>query len=397
MKICIISNLFPPYVRGGAERVADRIARGLVDRGHEVTVISTRPEQGPVLRSKENKMQIFRFRPKNLYYVLEDRTKPFWQRIIWHVIDLISSHSAKQISNILHQTQPDVVITHNLKGIGLTIPRAIRSCRILHIHVLHDVQLVIPSGMLIHGQEEHWLNKGWLQEQYQKATCRALGSPSVVISPSKFLLNFHNERGFFKNSKNQILPNPTPEFGIAQRRHPSGLLKLLFLGSLEEHKGLTWLLETLRSIDADFEFTAAGTGSLESRVTSLSLIDKRFKLFGAFSKDEAAELLASSDCLIVPSLCYENSPTVIYEALSCGVPVVASNIGGIPELIEKGENGYLFEPGNGSELLKQLHRIEQEREQWFDRQDEIRMAVSEHAMTHYLDKLEEITKATIDK
>ena len=392
MKVCIISNLFPPYIRGGAERVADRIARGLVDRGHEVMVISTTPENGRLIESQENGMQVFRFRPKNLYYVLEDRIKPFWQRIIWHLVDLFSSHSAKQVSDILRKTEPDLVITHNLKGIGLTIPRAVRRAKVPLIHLLHDVQLVIPSGMLIHGDEEHWMNKGFLQKQYEDATRRAFGSPDIVLSPSRFLLDFHLDRDFFKISARKVLPNPAPEFGITKRKMPTGPLRLLFLGSLEEHKGLSWLVDTLRESDIDFEFTAAGKGSLEGRVTSLSVIDQRFKLFGPFSKTEEAELLASSDCLIVPSLCYENSPTVIYEAFSCGVPVVASNIGGIPELIEKGQNGYLFEPGNGQDLIKQLRRIKRAREDWYDRQDEIRMNVSRLAMTHYLDQLEQIMR-----
>jgi len=395
MKICVISNLFPPYVRGGAERVADRIARGLVDRGHQVSLISTRPESGEVLESQEQGMKIFRFRPKNLYHVLEDRTQPFWKRIIWHLIDLFSSESAKQVSDILKQIQPEIVITHNLKGIGLTIPRAIHKLRIPHIHLLHDVQLIIASGMLIHGNEDHWMNKGFWQERYQVATRKAFGSPGVVISPSKFLLDYHLDRNFFLKSKAIVLPNPTPEFGGVARKETSGPLKLLSLASLEEHKGLHWLLEVLRGVQAPFELTVAGKGSLDAHVKNLSVIDQRFKFFGPFSKDEEVDLLSTADCLIVSSLCYENSPTVIYEALSCGVPVVASNIGGIPELIEEGENGYLFEPGNGADLLKQLQKIERERKQWFERQDEIRMEISKHAMTHYLDKLEDIIKNTL--
>lgn len=395
MKICVISNLFPPYVRGGAERVADRIARSLVDRGHQVFVISTSPEADGVLKSKENGMQIFRFRPKNIYHVLEDGQQPFWKRIIWHLIDLFGKSSANQVGQILLQEKPDLVLTHNLKGIGLTIPKSIRKAKLPHLHLLHDVQLVIASGMLINGEEKHWMNKSWLQEQYQTATRRALGSPDVIISPSKFLLDYHIRRGFFPESKTELLPNPAPEFGGVERRKLKGPLRLLFLGSLEEHKGLSWLLETLRPLEADFQLTVAGSGSLESRVKNLSVIDKRFKLFGPFSKDEEVDLLGDSDCLIVPSLCYENSPTVIYEALSCGIPVVASNIGGVPELIEQGENGYLFEPGNGADLLEQLQRIAEERKKWYTRADEIRMSMSEHAMTHYLDRLEKIIKKAL--
>ena len=395
MKICIISNLFPPHVRGGAERVADRIAQALVERGHKVSVISTHPDQGDVLSSKENKMQVHRFRPKNIYYVLEDQKQPFWKRAIWHLVDLFGTDSAKRVGQILQQEKPDLVLTHNLKGIGLTIPKAIQKAKIPHVHLLHDVQLIIASGMLIHGDEGHWMNKGRLQEWYQSAARRAFGSPDVVLSPSKFLLDYHTRRGFFPDSQTKVLPNPAPEFGGVERQKLKGPLRLLFLGSLEDHKGLAWLLETLRPLEADFELTVAGKGSLESRAKNLATIDERFKFYGPFDKEEEADMLGQSDCLIVPSLCYENSPTVIYESLSCGVPVVASNIGGVPELIQPGENGYLFEPGNGADLLEQLQRIAEERKEWYKKSDEIRMSMTEHAMTHYLDRLEDIIKKTL--
>ena len=59
----------------------------------------------------------------------------------------------------------------------------------------------------------------------------------------------------------------------------------------------------------------------------------------------------------MPSLCYENSPTVIYESLSNGVPVIASDIGGISELIKENINGFTFEPGNKENFLKVLYHI----------------------------------------
>ncbi len=372
--------------------MAHRVACGLRDRGHEVTVISTRPESGEVLESQEEGMQVFRFRPKNLYYVLEDRTQSLWKRMIWHTLDLFSRSSAKQVNDLLVQIQPDLVMTHNLKGIGLSIPRVIKKLRIPHVHVLHDVQLSIASGMLIKGDEDHWMNKGRWQERYERATRRAFGSPTQIISPSKFLLKFYRDKNFFRDSSAHVLPNPAPEFGITQRAHPKGPLKLLFLGSLEEHKGLTWLLDTLRESSIDFELTVAGKGSLDNKLKSLAIIDSRIKFFGSYTLDEATVLIGASDCTIVPSLCYENSPMVIYESLSCGVPVIASRIGGVPELIHEGGNGYLFEPGDAADLLEKIQWLAEGRKAWFNRQDEIRMAIADHAMTHYLDRLETILK-----
>jgi len=70
-----------------------------------------------------------------------------------------------------------------------------------------------------------------------------------------------------------------------------------------------------------------------------------------------AAALASMDALVVPSIWPENSPLVIHEAFLAGVPVVASRIGGIPEVVEDGRSGLLFEPGNATDLARVLKRI----------------------------------------
>lgn len=391
MKICVISNLFPPHMRGGAERVAYRIARGLVERGHEVSVISTRPRRTSVQESEEEGMKVYRFRPQNLYYTLEDRIMPFWKRLIWHVYDLLGKANAKKVISVVDSIKPDLVITHNLKGIGVQIPTLIQG-RYPHLHLLHDVQLVIPSGLLIKGEENNWLNNGPLQKMYEQAANKALGEPDLILSPSQFLLDYHLEHGFFPNSASKVLPNPAPEFGGFGREKPTGSVNIVYLGSLEEHKGIKFMVESLRSGDLDFQLTLAGKGSLDTYAGEVAAADNRIKFFGAFTLEQAAELLSNADCFVVPSLCYENSPTVIYEGLSCGVPVVAAKIGGISELVDEGENGYLFEAGNSKSMLEQLARVHQERDHWFVRSDEIIMQTSKWAMTNYLDRFETILK-----
>lgn len=393
MRICIITNLYPPHVRGGAERVAHRIARGFVSRGHQVSVITTQPDGG-LEETFEEGIKVYRFKPSNLYYTLEDREQKFWKRLLWHGFDLVARESKKHVVELLKEIKPDVVMTHNLKGIGLSLPHAFQK-HVPHVHVLHDVQLVLPSGLLIHGDESHWMNKGFLHDMYVKTAKWAIGSPAAVISPSQFLLDFHLERGFFPDTENYVLSNPAPDFGIETRRRPQGALKILFLGSLEAHKGIEFLIQALTNSRLEFELTIAGRGSMEKEIKTASRMDPRISFFGSFNKEEAAAMLAASDCLVVPSLCYENSPTVIYESLSCGVPVVASRIGGIPELVKDGENGYLFDPCSSQDLIKKLGWVLEERDEWYEAQDEIRMNISKFAMTYYLDKMEGILKGII--
>jgi len=385
MHICIVSNLFPPHMRGGAERVAFRVGKGLRDRGHQVSVISTKPEGSEIDKSVEDGMKIFRFKPRNIYYQLDDYKQNVIKKHIWHVLDMYDPKNAKTVAGMLDEIKPDVVVTHNLKGIGLSIPKAIQK-KFPHVHVLHDVQLVIPSGLLIRGEEEDKTNTGFVQKWYEKATVKLMGKPDLVISPSKFLLDFHKEHGLFDGVQSEVLANPTPEFGIAERKKQSGPLKILYLGSLEPHKGIEFLLETCKDPDVYCELMIAGKGSLADLVKQTADEYPKIDFFGEYNLSEAGELLGQSDVSVVPSLCYENSPTVIYESLSCGVPVIASAIGGISELIKPGENGFLFEPNDKQSFLDKLEQLYYKRDEWFERGDEIRMSMSEYSMTYYLDQ-----------
>ena len=85
--------------------------------------------------------------------------------------------------------------------------------------------------------------------------------------------------------------------------------------------------------------------------------DPRVNFAGAFPNERMAEELGRIDVLVVPSTWYENGPLVVYSALAAGIPVVASNFGGLSEIVEHEENGLLFEPGDQVDLARQLERL----------------------------------------
>jgi glycosyltransferase involved in cell wall biosynthesis len=375
MKICLISNLYPPYVRGGAEKIAAEIAQGLKKDGHDIFVISTKPFGGfksfKVQGKESGDIKIYRFYPLNIFYYLNDYKHNLLWRMKWHFWDIFNLHSYFVIKSILKKEKPDVVMTHNLKGIGYLTPYLIRKMGIEHIHTLHDVQLSAPSGLIISGKENSLEQRIFLRKWYE-AICRWLfRSPDIVISPSKWLLDFYVEKGFFKKSKKIVLPNPvssvistphlqernfTPchnslcEIPRQARDDDSGELKLLYLGQIEEHKGILFLVNTLKNLGINFELHVAGVGSKLEEAKSIVQGDSRFIFHGFLDREEVEHIFSSVDFTIVPSLCYENSPAVIGESLAAGVPVLVAKIGGATELVVEGENGFTFEAGNREEL-----------------------------------------------
>ena len=244
-------------------------------------------------------------------------------------------------------------------GMSFLIPRLIRRLGIRHIHTVHDVQLVEPSGVIRKSQEHAWRYTGIHVRVYSAIMRSLMGSPHVVISPSQFLLHFYESRGFFPNSHRAVLRNPTTaDVSLAPpRREEHTGVHFLYLGQIEEHKGVVFLVETfLRFLDAGGKgmLHIAGIGSQTERLRTVAKQNAAIVFHGNVKREELSSLFANVDVTIVPSLCYENSPTVIFESFSFGVPVLASNVEGIAELIQEGENGLTFATEDAESLLEKL-------------------------------------------
>jgi len=150
----------------------------------------------------------------------------------------------------------------------------------------------------------------------------------------------------------------------AKARKAAPQLRLGFLGSLMISKAPDLLLQAHRklpaaraTVDLIGPFTPYhGDAGYESQLKAL-LPYPGVRMHGALSHSAIPEALASLDVLVVPSIWPENSPLVIHESFLAGIPVVASRIGGIPELIDDGRNGLLFHPGDVDDLTHALTRL----------------------------------------
>jgi glycosyltransferase involved in cell wall biosynthesis len=98
-------------------------------------------------------------------------------------------------------------------------------------------------------------------------------------------------------------------------------------------------------------------------------------------------LMAKADVLVVPSLCYENSPTVIYESLGMGMPVLAADIGGVAELIKEGLNGWVFPANDWEAMNKKILGIQKQRDKVKAMGDNCRVSVKDNSLEKYTDKI----------
>lgn len=401
MKIGIITNLYPPHTRGGAENIIVRTVEQLLELGHDVFVITGQPRSagnGPVLAASSIE-RVYRFSPKNVYFTLDDHQYRWPVRLLWHVVDAFATDGATIVRDVLRDEQPDVVVTHNLKGIGLKIPAAVQALGIPHVHIMHDLQLVTPSGLRMFGQErEPWYTT--LAYMVYRSVCRArLGRPTMVISPSQFLIDAYKEAGFFRTADVRHIPNPAPQPSGAKRdaQRAPGPLRIAMIGQLGHHKGLGFLLDAFATYEGNARLHIVGGGPLRSLVEERAKHDPRIVYLGYMPQEEVMRCITGVDVVVVPSLCYENSPTVIYEALSAGIPLIASRIGGVGELIQSGRTGFLFTPGNTEELLNAFRLMDAQKDAFAARADVMRESVAQYALPLYADRLVDMFKEAIAK
>ncbi len=357
MKICIINNIFTPYDRGGgSERITEIIFDELKKQNHEIFVITTAPKK---LQKKEEHL-------KNIYYIkscfLNLEQKYLISRLVCHIKNLFDIKKYYEIKKILKKEDPEIVITNNLIGLGFLLPLAIKKLRIKHIHILHDIQLLHPSGIMYYKQEK--ILDTIHAKTYQKIVKFLFGSPYKIISPSNWLLQLYNSKKFFSFSKKEVLLNPMKlSDPPAKEKQKDNKIKFLYVGQIEKHKGAPFLTkvfkeleEKFRKINPNYELKLAGSGKDVDKCKKIAQNSKKIKFLGRLKNIAVIDLMKNSDCLIVPSLCYDNSPTVIYEATTKNLPIIASDIGGISEL-KKIADITLFEPDNKESLKKEIKKI----------------------------------------
>jgi len=363
MKIVVISNLFPPYMRGGAERIAADVSCALARAGHEVVVITSGPKKSgarkySVEQDRYEGLKVFRFYPQNLYFTLDDFKQSYLIRLIWHILDAFNTYSAAVVGKILKKEKPDLVITHNLKGLGLLIPWRIRRLGLKQIHVLHDVQLVEPSGLIM-AMRESWLGARIIQRLSTFVTRRLFKSPYLVVSPTEWLKNFYASRGFFLESKWLILMNPVEVDSreVAVSVPP----RFVFVGQMEEHKGIQTLLKAFREVKQSASFQAAldvvGDGTLLERLQAEYGLLAGVTFHGRLPKEKVNNLLLGATALVFPSECLENAPGAVLESLALHVPVMASDVGGVSELVCENKSGWLLPAGQVDRWALELRRV----------------------------------------
>lgn len=174
--------------------------------------------------------------------------------------------------------------------------------------------------------------------------------------------------------------------------------RLLFVGRLAPEKGVDVLVRAMRLLPVqDFELTIVGGGPLEPELKAMVLnlaLESVIRFRGQVEHGQVAEYYKNADALIVPSHS-EGQGVVIIEAMSFGVPVIASRVGGIPELIADGATGLLFSAGDSDQLAAQITRLRQDALLRSDIGENARTSASQYGWDAILLRIERVLRSEL--
>jgi glycosyltransferase involved in cell wall biosynthesis len=159
-------------------------------------------------------------------------------------------------------------------------------------------------------------------------------------------------------AKFRVVPNAVDTGLFAPGERSPGPPRMLVVASLQPAKGIPQLLEAVRGLPGDAVVDVVGDGPQRSEYEELARSAgpaHRITFHGYLPKPAVAELMRGASFLVLPSL-GENLPVAVLEAMACGLPVVATRVGGVPELVDH-ENGLLVEPGSAEALRAGIERM----------------------------------------
>ena len=384
MNIVQVVHGLPPHERAGTEILTLELSRALQARGHQVTIVartfapeceefSLQEEQDEhglrIIRIVNNYSRMASFR---LHY-----DNPFFHDIFRRLLD---------------RCRADIVHFQHVAHLSASLLPCVSALGYPTVLSLHDfffachlVQLIDRAGQLCPGPQRgercvaclHDVASAEAVRHRFASMTQALQVPRRVIAPSAFLARRVADDFPFLHDRLQViapglpLPPGSVQAGHTQddvpdtpvpSRLPGQPLRIVYVGVLLPHKGAHVLINALKGIPAErvhTSFYGAEVAAHQTYAEQLRQAAAGLSVHwgGVYDRSDLQATLAEHDVLVMPVIWEETFSLVTREALQAGLPVIAARRGALPEVIQDGRNGLLFEPENAEDLRRCLRRL----------------------------------------
>lgn len=407
MRILLVVHGYPPTHSAGAEGRAARMARWFVDNGYYVEVIAVESVAAPDYRVERDEYEgciVHR-----LHYSLEPDTKTddflantYEYAPIGTTIEQVLEAGSFDLMHIVsgYLIGHEAVLAAQRMGIRVVLTLTEFWFMCPRLNLIHATWKLCAgpdtyekcTRCLMESKRRYRLPAVWTpalldavwplvlrtpsyQHTYSAVTRRdkvlrqTLQAVDMVISPSRFLMKkfleyrFKLDRFVFIRQGLASIDHSAAQ--IYRERHEPHVLKLGYIGQIKPHKGLDLLVDAVialrdqgKSVELDIwgstQEDRVYSGKLIARTTPL---ENHVRWHEPFANGRSQDALAQIDALVMPSRWYENSPNVILEAYASGVPVIATNLGGMAELVLHEQCGLLFEVDDLKGLCQRIDRL----------------------------------------
>lgn len=366
MKVLMVNKFF--YIKGGSETYYFSLKKLLEENGHEVIDFSMKDEKN--------------FESKYADFFVDgvdyNQKQSIFAKIKAGMKIIYSLEAKKKLEKLIKETKPDIAHLHIFQHqLSLSILDVLKKYNIPIVYTAHDLKMICPNyKMLTNGQvcekckgEKYYncLKNKCIKDSTVKSAIgmieayinkwrKAYDKIDYIITPSKFYKDKFIEFGIDANKVTHI-PNFLTEENIEYDKLEEQDYYLYF-GRLSEEKGIMTLIKAVQ--EAKVKLKIVGTGPLKEKIEKYVNENKltNIEILGFKSGKELYIIVANSKCVVLPSEWYENGPYSAIEALKLGRPLIGSDFGGIPELIDEGKNGFIYEAFNVSALNGKIEKME---------------------------------------
>lgn len=361
MKILQINKYF--YKKGGAETVFFNTIKLLERNGHTVIPFC--------LKNEKNESS-----PYESYFVNypELSETSFFTKLRYTPSFIYNQEAAKKLEKLIIKEKPDIAHIHLLfNSLSVSILPILKKYNIPIVMSVHDYRLVCPAYTFKDGKgsfcekcaTKHYYNcilnkcsKGnffnslmlMLDSYFRDKFISPINYIDFFIFVSRFSRDKHIQIEPCFNNKSTYLYNFTPSVENIQKEKGK---YILYFGRISEEKGIITLIKAIKD-SPSIQLKIIGTGPLLEELRQCNVTNIEF--LGFKKGEQLINYIRNALYTIVPSECYENNPMTIIESYTLGTPVIASNIGGIPELIQENKTGFLFKTKSSEDLLNQIKK-----------------------------------------
>lgn len=361
MKILYANKFF--FLNGGSETVMFQERGYMLEHGLEVVDFSMQDE-----RNLPSDYAEYFVRPVSY------RKGPVMERLRAARSFVHSGEAVDKLCALVRKTRPDIAHLHNIyHQLTPSIIPALRRMGVKVVLTLHDGKLICPAYVMLNKgkpcldcqgsdfylpllrncQNSRLQGALLTAEAYYHKWRHSYENVDTFITPSQFLADVVAPRT--GTEKLKVLRN-----GIEMSKYTPTWEDenyILYLGRLSGEKGVQTLIKAHAAMNdkSKPQLVIVGTGPLEGELRGAAPANVNFT--GYCSGETLWSYIRKASCLVIPSEWYENCPMSSIEAMAMGKPVIGARMGGIPEQVEDGVNGFLFQAGNVKELMTALNKV----------------------------------------